>query len=106
MGGLGVDFEATKAQAGGVKSAEEDAQFGGDVTVTFRLPDGTEPSHAFKMGHTVEYVKAVLAKEHGLQMAGLRLLFEEREMIDPLSLCDVRGFEGAGARLVEVQQAT
>eukprot|EP00193_Tetraselmis_chui_P004682 CAMPEP_0177766932 /NCGR_PEP_ID=MMETSP0491_2-20121128/8791_1 /TAXON_ID=63592 /ORGANISM="Tetraselmis chuii, Strain PLY429" /LENGTH=105 /DNA_ID=CAMNT_0019283385 /DNA_START=197 /DNA_END=514 /DNA_ORIENTATION=- len=103
MGGLDVDFEQTKVQAGGVKSAEEDAQFGDSVSITFKLPGGSDATHPFKMGHTVEYVKAFLCREHELPMGKLKLTFQEREMIDPLSLVDVRGFEGASQQVaVEV----
>lgn len=106
MGGIEQSqFEQTRAQAEGVKNAEQDAQFGGDVSVTFKLPDGTEAAHSFKLGHTVEYVKAVIHKEHGIAMNKQRLKFQGREMIDPLSLVDIRGFE-EGVKMVEVEEAS
>ena len=102
---MDVNFEETREQAQGVKSAETDAQFGGDVSVTFKLPDGTQATHPFKMGHTVEYVKAFLHKEHGIPIAKQKLVFQGRPMIDPLSLVDIRGFE-EGEKLVEVESAS
>ena len=103
MGGIEMDFESTKKKAESAKNAEADGHFGGDVAVTFKLPDGTQATHSFKMGHTVEYVKAVIHKEHGIPMAQQRLKFQDRDMIDPLSLVDIRGFED-GEKLVEVQK--
>uniref|UniRef100_A0A061QZ71 Ubiquitin-like domain-containing protein n=1 Tax=Tetraselmis sp. GSL018 TaxID=582737 RepID=A0A061QZ71_9CHLO len=92
MEGIPVNFEETKVQGDASKSAEEDQQFGKPVAVSFKLPDGVEAKHEFKLGHTVEYVKAVIHKEHGFPMNKQRLFFQEREMIDPLSLVDIRGF--------------
>ena len=97
-----IDFEKTRAQAQGARSEEADAQFGAEVSITFKLPDGTSATHSFKMGHTVEFVKAVLHKEHEIPMSKQTLKFQGREMINPLSLIDIRGFE-EGEKLVEVE---
>mmetsp|Transcript_6206 Transcript_6206/g.17346 ORF Transcript_6206/g.17346 Transcript_6206/m.17346 type:complete len:104 (-) Transcript_6206:1988-2299(-) len=99
-----IDFEQTRAQAQGARCAEAYAHSGGDVSITFKLPDGTSATHSFKMGNTVEYVKAVIHKEHDIPMAKQTLKFQGRVMIDPLSLVDIRGFE-EGEKLVEVENA-
>ena len=101
---MDVNFEETREQAQDLKTAEADAQFGGDVSIKFKLPDGSQATHPFKLGHTVEYVKAFLHKEHGIPMEKQKLKFQGRVMIDPLSLVDIRGFE-EGEKLVEVENA-
>lgn len=41
-----------------------------------------------KAGHQVAYLKAWLHEHEGLEPGTVRLMFEGKEMIDPLSLMD------------------
>lgn len=41
-----------------------------------------------KAGHQVAYLKAWLHEHEGLEPATVKLIFEGKEMIDPLSLMD------------------
>jgi hypothetical protein len=41
-----------------------------------------------KAGHQVAYLKAWLQDIHGLKATSVKLLYNGKEMIDPLSLCD------------------
>ena len=83
----------------GLTRANQDASAGDDpvVEIAFRLPSGDVVAKEFKLGQTVEVLKAFLDAEHGLAMAEheLSLGDEGTTMIDPLSLSDYQIQPGA-----------
>lgn len=100
---LGVDLEAIKGDYDKLKSAEEESELGGDVELVFILPDGSEDSLKFKLGQTVEYVKAFLNNRHGLPMhMALITPIDGRSLMDPLSLSDCRAISASKPNHVKV----
>lgn len=56
-----------------------------------------------KGGHQVEYLKAWLKEQPDVGERGVRLLYEGREMIDPLSFMDYSDIADAGTCTVTVE---
>lgn len=56
-----------------------------------------------KAGHQVEYLKAWLAEQpDALEEGTYKLMFEEKELIDPLSFMDYPAIASAGRCTIEV----
>jgi len=94
MGGLNIGKAMLQAEE---KDTSEEAEMVRDlertVTVIFDLPDGSQIDEPFKVGQSVEYLKSFLAIECGIAMQTCVLYFDEKVMIDPLSLVDFKGIE-------------
>jgi hypothetical protein len=102
---MGIDMESLakaernpEATSADVIAQRLDAQ----VLVVFELPDGSEAEETFKLGQTVEVLKAFVADEFEIPMAGCRLYLGEAEMFDPLSLSDFPGVSPRKACVVRV----
>lgn len=57
-----------------------------------------------KAGHQVAYLKALLQEEDSLPSQSVKLIYQGRSMIDPLSLADYPGLTaGAAKHIIEVK---
>lgn len=99
---LGRDLEVTRATYAKLKQEEQQAEWGQDITLQFKLPNGEQSSINFKMGHTIACVKLELQKLHGLPMHKTKLTLQGKLMIDPLSIADYPALFGPEPAVVEV----
>jgi hypothetical protein len=99
---LGVDLEGTRNQYLNTKAQEQHAEEGDSVDLVLQLPDGRESIQAFKLGHTVAYVKLVVEKEAGIPMDKQRLVLNGKDLLDPLSLADCAGIAPGTNCMVKV----
>mmetsp|Transcript_11971 Transcript_11971/g.23880 ORF Transcript_11971/g.23880 Transcript_11971/m.23880 type:complete len:102 (+) Transcript_11971:358-663(+) len=58
------------------------------IQIVIVLPDGSNHEMEIDQGQTVEYVRAYLHTNLGINMAGSALKFDGRPMFDPMSLVD------------------
>ena len=67
------------------------------LLVIFELPDGSQGESHFKLGQTVELMKSFVESEYRIPMAQQTLLYEDKPMMNPMSLLDyLREAKGAG----------
>ncbi|BDA50840.1 hypothetical protein COCOBI_17-0580 [Coccomyxa sp. Obi] len=66
----------------------EEDEFGTQVQLMIKLPDGSETEVAARMGYTVQYLKVLLHKEHGIPLSMGLESTDGRPLLDPLSLSD------------------
>jgi len=59
-----------------------------EILVVFELPDGSIAEEKFQLGQTVELLKSHIEAEYGISMMEQKLYYEDRLMLDPLSLLD------------------
>lgn len=91
---MGLNLEGLRESAKGIKAQEEEEEVGQDVKCLLKMPNGEEKMETFKMGTMVSYVKAYIQNKYGYPMAKMTLrLSDGSVMIDPLSLCDIRGLD-------------
>ena len=72
------------------------------VLVVFELPDGSEGEKTFKLGQTVEVLKAFVEDEFEIDMSSSRLYLGDEEMPDPFSLSDFPAVSPRKACVVRV----
>jgi hypothetical protein len=65
-----------------------------DITVIFELPDGSQGESVFKLGQTVEVLKSYVESEYGIPMEDQKLYFDDRLMLNPLSILDYPDAKG------------
>ena len=88
---IGIDMELLeKAERNQQETAEDDImkRLDAPVLVVFELPDGSEGEQTFKLGQTVEVLKAFVEDEFEIDMGSCRLYLGDEEMPDPFSLSD------------------
>jgi hypothetical protein len=61
-------LEGTRSQQCEAKQRELAAEEGDNVNLVLQLPDGTQHTHAFKMGATVAYVKLQVEQNYSIPM--------------------------------------
>eukprot|EP00993_Chasmostoma_nieuportense_P006331 NODE_6958_length_482_cov_101.540845_g6792_i0.p1 GENE.NODE_6958_length_482_cov_101.540845_g6792_i0~~NODE_6958_length_482_cov_101.540845_g6792_i0.p1 ORF type:complete len:132 (+),score=34.69 NODE_6958_length_482_cov_101.540845_g6792_i0:54-449(+) len=102
-------FEATRNTEGTGYDAlaqHEDRLLGDVCIICFKLPDGSQHRHEeFRMGHTVEWLKQAVEDKHNIPYHSQQLFFNDKLMIDPLSLSDIPNLKTGEANhvLVKVQ---
>ena len=74
------------------------------VPIDFHLPDGTVVSRTYRMGHTIQLLKAHLEDYHGLPYEKTTLKLGGMVCIDPLSLNDLP-FKAEETNVVTVEVA-
>ena len=84
---IGLNLDACDAPHAG------DEQKKGNVSensllVIFELPDGSQGESHFKLGQTVELMKSFVEQEYRIPMAQQILLYEDKPMMNPMSLLD------------------
>ncbi|CBH18639.1 hypothetical protein, conserved [Trypanosoma brucei gambiense DAL972] len=68
----------------------EERELAGELLkLVFHLPDGSVQHREHFMGQTVSYLKAQLEDVDGLPYERTTLFFEDRQLLDPLSLNDL-----------------
>ncbi|KAK9795523.1 hypothetical protein WJX73_007510 [Symbiochloris irregularis] len=97
-----ANLEALKEDYDKLKAEEEQSELGGDVKLAISLPNSKEQVYEFKLGHAVQYVKAVLNNEHGLPMS-MVLTSGGATLIDPLSLSDCSTISPSKVNHVQVK---
>ena len=88
---IGIDMASlAKAERNQQETAEDDImrRLDAPVLVVFELPDGSEGEQTFKLGQTVEVLKAFVEDEFEIDMGSCRLYLGDEEMPDPFSLSD------------------
>lgn len=100
-------FEETRTEMGTGYDAlarQEDTLLGEQCIIVFKLPDGSVKRHEeFRMGHTVEWLKQAVEDKYDLQYLSQKLYFNDKIMIDPLSLSDIGGLAPNQDNVVEVK---
>jgi|Transcript_11196 hypothetical protein len=100
-------FEETRTELGtgyDAMARHEDSLLGPQCIVIFKLPDGSLKRHEeFRMGHTVEWLKQAVEDTYELQYHSQKLYFNDKMMIDPLSLSDINGLAPDQENYVEVR---
>ena len=66
-----------------------------ELLINFELPDGSTISSTFKIGQTVEVLKAYLEEEVAMEMGLQSLYVEDKLLMDPMSLLDYPEFVDA-----------
>mmetsp|Transcript_1793 Transcript_1793/g.3950 ORF Transcript_1793/g.3950 Transcript_1793/m.3950 type:complete len:201 (-) Transcript_1793:38-640(-) len=75
-----------------------------EVMIVFELPDGSQTEAAFKMGHSVEYLKAFLHTTCSIPMPTCALYLEGgKVMLDPMSLMDYEEVRTGGGEDIFVR---
>ena len=77
---IGIDFELLEKAERNAENTEEDdimKRLDAPVLVVFELPDGSEGEKTFKLGQTVEVLKAFVEEEFEIDM-GVALVFGRR----------------------------
>mmetsp|Transcript_14376 Transcript_14376/g.13000 ORF Transcript_14376/g.13000 Transcript_14376/m.13000 type:complete len:166 (-) Transcript_14376:40-537(-) len=103
-----VDLNLSLARAETKQSARYD-QFADTtlqektIIVVFDLPDGSQGEGCFKLGQTVEVLKSFVENEYGIPMSKQVLFFDEKIMMDPLSLLDYPEAKGETEIYVRVE---
>ena len=88
---IGIDMELLEKAERNAENTEEDdiiKRLDAPVLVVFELPDGSEGEQTFKLGQTVEVLKAFVEDEFEIDMRSCRLYLGDEEMPDPFSLSD------------------
>ena len=96
------NLEETREAYVRAKDAEQQQEQGENVVLVLSLPEQGEKKHEFKVGMTVQYVKAFIEQTYGLKMAQIVLKVAGKTLIDPLSLSDCPGIAGQQEVLVAV----
>jgi hypothetical protein len=102
---IGIDLESlAKAERNAEATAEDDIirRLDAPVLVVFELPDGSEGEKTFKLGQTVELLKAFVEDEFEIDMSSSRLYLGDEEMPDPFSLSDFPAVSPRKACVVRV----
>lgn len=86
--GLDLSFTAAERKRDGAGVQEE------GILVVFDLPDGSQGESVFKLGQTVEFLKSFVESEYGILMQDQKIIFEGKEMMDPLSILDYPEVKG------------
>jgi hypothetical protein len=95
-------FEETAAAGYESLAKQEDSLLGDKVTIIFILPSGERITQEFRMGHSVEWLKQAVEDKTGLKYHSTKLMFGGKLMMDPLSLCDIKGLKSNAENEVEV----
>ena len=75
---IGIDIESLAKAERNAENTEEDdimKRLDAPVLVVFELPDGSEGEKTFKLGQTVEVLKAFVEDEFEIDMSSSRLIF-------------------------------
>ena len=102
---IGIDMESlAKSERNAEATAEDDImkRLDAPVLVVFELPDGSEGEKTFKLGQTVEVLKAFVEDEFEIDMSSSRLYLGDEEMPDPFSLSDFPAVSPRKACVVRV----
>eukprot|EP00914_Ancora_sagittata_P022165 GHVO01044082.1.p1 GENE.GHVO01044082.1~~GHVO01044082.1.p1 ORF type:complete len:114 (+),score=16.74 GHVO01044082.1:24-344(+) len=76
-----------------LRRAEEATMHGADLKVRLMLPHGGVEVMQVKASTEVGYVKLLLSEKLNVPSPKIKLMFEERTLIDPMSFCDFPGIE-------------
>ncbi|EAR90579.3 ubiquitin family protein (macronuclear) [Tetrahymena thermophila SB210] len=69
---------------------QEDELYAGDtINLFFEFPNGKAIKLSFKQGQDVEWAKNVVQDRTGLSRSDFKLFFENKQMIEILSLSDI-----------------
>ena len=102
---IGIDMELLEKAERNAETTEEDdimKRLDAPVLVVFELPDGSEGEQTFKLGQTVEVLKAFVEDEFEIDMRSCRLYLGDEEMPDPFSLSDFPAVSPRRACVVRV----
>mmetsp|Transcript_18619 Transcript_18619/g.30617 ORF Transcript_18619/g.30617 Transcript_18619/m.30617 type:complete len:106 (+) Transcript_18619:159-476(+) len=75
-----------------------------ELQIVFLLPDGSKASHQIKAVHTVEYLKLLIAENHGIPYSEQIVMLNGKPMADPLSLIDFPELVGKTTADIVVQR--
>lgn len=67
---------------------ESDAISGGNVRVVFEVDGKKAAPESVPLGQTVEYLKGIVDRKHGIPFAAQRLVYKGKQLPDPMSLND------------------
>ena len=102
---IGIDMASLAKSERNAENTEEDdiiKRLDAPVLVVFELPDGSEGEQTFKLGQTVEVLKAFVEDEFEIDMGSCRLYLGDEEMPDPFSLSDFPAVSPRKACVVRV----
>ena len=102
---ISIDIDLLEKAERNAENTEEDdiiRRLDAPVLVVFELPDGSEGEQTFKLGQTVEVLKAYVEDEFEIDMRSCRLYLGEEEMPDPFSLSDFPAVSPRKACVVRV----
>ncbi|KAI8473308.1 MAG: hypothetical protein J3K34DRAFT_411589 [Monoraphidium minutum] len=102
---LGEALAGTREQYSDVKAREVNEEEGEQVQLLLRMPDGQALTRAFKMGHTVAYVKLQIEKELGLSLEKQQLDLGGKRLLDILCLADYPQITAGAVNAVDVSLA-
>lgn len=74
-----------------------------EVLCVFELPDGSQGEAVFRLGQTVELLKAHVERHFGIPMHAQELRLDGQLMLDPLSLLDYEHTRGAEELFIDVR---
>ena len=66
-----------------------------EISINFELPDASSITQVFKIGQTVEVLKAYICEEVDMEMGEQSLFVNDKLLLDPMSLLDYPEFVDA-----------
>mmetsp|Transcript_41550 Transcript_41550/g.50377 ORF Transcript_41550/g.50377 Transcript_41550/m.50377 type:complete len:105 (+) Transcript_41550:90-404(+) len=100
--GLGLKLDAV-GNGTELRANEHELELGEAIMITFKLPDGSEKPHQFKMGQSVGFLKAVVESEYGHKIPTQTLLLGDDKLLDPMCLSDYPAIKPATGAVLIVQ---
>jgi len=85
-----LDLDKANEETRAWRQDLEDKLLGPVVRVEFTLPDGTTHKDAFRMGHTIERLKAQIEVTQNIPYQQQDIYLGDKRLADPLCLTDYK----------------